>query len=132
MCGNACAFRDSERSQHDRLTGSVDRTIRFMIVRTRSPGAVGPPSCGCAICPWVGATATSSTSSPPTRRAVSDPIEQDTLAWALNERLDEVAAAAHVPYLTVGEPTSESLQEVISDLLDDGWHAPRSPHPETE
>ena len=61
-----------------------------------------------------------------------DAFEQDTLAWALNERLDEVAAAAHVPYLTVGEPTSESLQEVISDLLDDGWHAPRSPHPETE
>jgi hypothetical protein len=53
-----------------------------------------------------------------------DPIEQDTLAWALNERLDEVAAAAHVPYLNPSEPTSESLQEVISDLLDNGLQAP--------
>jgi len=61
-----------------------------------------------------------------------DPIEQDTLAWALNERLDEVAAAAHVLYLSVGEPTSESLQEVISDLLDDGWQPPPSSHLETE
>ena len=51
-----------------------------------------------------------------------DPIEQDTLAWALNERLDEVAAAAHVPYLNTSQPIAESLQEVISDLLDDGWY----------
>jgi hypothetical protein len=45
------------------------------------------------------------------------PSEQDALAWALNERLDELAAAAHVPYLEVSHPTPESLIEAISDLL---------------
>jgi hypothetical protein len=53
------------------------------------------------------------------------PSEQDALAWALNERLDELAAAAHVPYLEASQPTPESLLEVISDLLDDSWDAPR-------
>ena len=53
------------------------------------------------------------------------PSEQDALAWALNERLDELAAAAHVPYLEVSQPTPESLIEAISDLLDDSWDAPR-------
>ena len=38
-----------------------------------------------------------------------DPFEQDTLACALNERLDELAAAAHIPYLETSEPTPESL-----------------------
>ena len=53
-----------------------------------------------------------------------DPLQQDTLAWALNERLDELAAAAHVPYLTPIEPTSGTLQEVIDDLLGDGAFEP--------
>jgi len=53
------------------------------------------------------------------------PSEQDALAWALNERLDELAAAAHVPYLEASQPTPESLIEAISDLLDDSWDAPR-------
>jgi hypothetical protein len=52
------------------------------------------------------------------------PIEQDTLAWALNERIDELAAAAQLPYLRTSQPTPESFLEVISDLLDDGWDAP--------
>ena len=59
-----------------------------------------------------------------------DPMEQDTLAWALNERLDEVAAAAHVPYLR-SQQNPETLQQVISDLLDDGLH-PQALHLEAE
>jgi len=47
------------------------------------------------------------------------PSEQDALAWALNERLDELADAAHVPYLDASQPTPESLIEAISDLLGD-------------
>ena len=47
------------------------------------------------------------------------PSEQDALAWALNERLDELAAASHLPYLDVSQPTPESLIEAISDLLGD-------------
>ena len=54
-----------------------------------------------------------------------DPSEQDALACALNERLDELAEAAHIPYLETSQPTPESLLEVISDLLEDGWDPPR-------
>ena len=46
-----------------------------------------------------------------------DPNEQDDLAWALNERMDELAAAAQLPYLDVSQPSPESLIEAISDLL---------------
>ena len=47
------------------------------------------------------------------------PSEQDALAWALNERLDELAADSRLPYLDVSQPTPESLIEAISDLLGD-------------
>jgi len=55
-----------------------------------------------------------------------DPSQQDALAWALNERLDELAAAAHLPYLSTSQLTPEGLLEVVSDLLDDGWDVPSS------
>jgi hypothetical protein len=56
-----------------------------------------------------------------------DPIEQDTLAWALNERLDELTAAAHVPYLKPSQATPDALLEVVSDLIDDGWSSAPPP-----
>jgi hypothetical protein len=46
--------------------------------------------------------------------------EQDTLAFALNERLDECLRASYVPYLVSVEPTSQSLEEVIAELLSEG------------
>lgn len=53
-----------------------------------------------------------------------DPNEQDNLAWALNERIDELAAAAQLRYVKTSQLPPESFLEVISDLFDNGWDAP--------
>lgn len=45
------------------------------------------------------------------------PGDQDTLAYALNERLDELYRAARVPYLTTVDETLATLAEVIADAL---------------
>lgn len=49
-----------------------------------------------------------------------DRRERDTLAYALNERIDELARAARIPYLNPIGDTSASLQDVIAELLADG------------
>jgi hypothetical protein len=49
-----------------------------------------------------------------------DRFERDTLAYVLNERLDELAQASHVPYLRAVEDRVANLQEVIAELLDEG------------
>jgi hypothetical protein len=55
-----------------------------------------------------------------------EPIEQDILAVALNERLDEVYRAARIPIATTGpdEAGTDALQRLVEDLLRD-----RSPTP---
>jgi len=47
-----------------------------------------------------------------------EPFEHDTLAYALNERLDELATRAHVQYLNPPEDPPTRLQQAIADLLD--------------
>jgi hypothetical protein len=59
-----------------------------------------------------------------------DPAESDTLAWTLNERLDELGAP-RIPYLKKSRPTSESLRSVIADLLRDGWDPSQGGTPPT-
>ena len=51
-------------------------------------------------------------------------FERDTLAYALNERMDELAADAHIPYLKTAEPTTASLQDIIAELLAEGRDPP--------
>jgi hypothetical protein len=51
--------------------------------------------------------------------------EQDILAHALNERLDEVHQASQVPYRTCQPPSAEDPLAVLNQLLD-------SPLPPTE
>jgi hypothetical protein len=55
-----------------------------------------------------------------------DPYEHDTLACALNERLDELTAADHVPYLEAGHGCPSNLQAMATELLDEGED---QPHP---
>ena len=57
------------------------------------------------------------------------PADHDTLAYALNERLDELYRAARVPYLTTANDTLASLAEVIADLLGDDQIGPRRTDP---
>ena len=53
-----------------------------------------------------------------------DPYEHDTLACALNERLDELTAADHVPYLEPGHGPLPNLQDMANELLDEGEDEP--------
>jgi hypothetical protein len=53
-----------------------------------------------------------------------DPYEHDTLACALNERLDELAAADRVPYLEPGPDPPSNLQDIVTELLDEGEDGP--------
>jgi hypothetical protein len=57
--------------------------------------------------------------------------EHNTLAYALNERLDELVAADHVPYLSVRSEASSSLPEVVAELLGDGLKPPAPAAEET-
>ncbi len=57
-------------------------------------------------------------------------FERDTLAYALNECIAEVAAAAHLPYLNAIDDSSANLQEVIAELLAEG-HDPPQPAAES-
>jgi hypothetical protein len=52
-----------------------------------------------------------------------DRFEHNTLAYALNERLDELAADAHVPYLRTAKEDPVRLKQAIADLLDEGFSA---------
>ena len=45
-------------------------------------------------------------------------FEHDTLAYALNERLDELAARSHVAYLNPPKEAPIRLKQAIAELLD--------------
>ena len=46
------------------------------------------------------------------------PFEHDTLAYALNERLDELATKSHVHYLNPPTEAPTRLKQAIAELLD--------------
>jgi hypothetical protein len=47
-------------------------------------------------------------------------FERDVLAYALNERLDEIYDTVRVPYLTPGRtPVVKDLEAAVNELLDD-------------
>lgn len=52
-----------------------------------------------------------------------DPPEHDTLAYVLNERLDELATEAHIPYLGTVDGAPTQLKQVIANLLDENLGA---------
>jgi hypothetical protein len=60
-----------------------------------------------------------------------DADEHNTLAYALNERLDELVAVDRVPYLSDRSEASTSLPEVVSELLGDELPTPAHGNEET-